>query len=133
MFCSFILNLFIFGHAGSSRRRRSSSCVERRPLERCWEGLLGCSPLVGGAGRVLPSCGAGLLRVLLLWVGLIGGAALLWAGLVGVLPTCGRGFSVAALLWAGFLGVLPSCRAELVGAQASALSAGGPIGAVSGL
>ena len=30
-------------------------------------------------------------------------------GSLGVLPSCGRGFSVAALLWAGFAGVLPSC------------------------
>ena len=38
----------------------------------------------------------------------------------------------APLLWAGLLEVLPSCRAELLGAPASALSAGGSIGAVSG-
>ena len=53
-------------------------------------------------------------------------------GSLGVLPSCGRGFSVAALLWAGFAGVLPSCGPELLGAPASALSAGGSIGAVSG-
>ena len=96
----FYLNLFIFCHAGSSlRRRHSSSCVERRPLEPCWVGFSGCFPRGGGASQ---------------------GASLLWAGLLRVLPSCGRGWWGccplvgraswgAALLRVGLIGVLPSC------------------------
>ena len=146
MFCSVILNLFIFCHAGSSlRHRHCSSCVKRRPLEPCWVGLSGCCPLVGGAGGVLPSCGVGLLEVLpSCGAGLLGVLPSRGAGLLGVLHSCGQGFlgccplvgwcfSRCCPLAGGAARVLPSCRAGLSGAQASALSAGGSVGAISGL
>ena len=141
----FYLNLFIFCHAGSSlRRRHSSSCVERRPLEPCWVGFSGCFPLVGGAGGALPSCGRGFSGCCPLVGGAGGGAALLWAGLLGVLSSCGWGFlgccplvgwclSRCCPLAGGTARVLPSFGAGLSGAQASALSAGGSVGAISGL
>lgn len=118
MFCSFILNLFIFGHAGSSR---AQALLQLCPSGDPWSGAGRVSwgaPSCGRAGRVLPSCGARASQVLpLVGRGFSGcfcgwglsGCALLWAGAGGVLPSCGRGFSVAALLWAGFFSVLPSC------------------------
>ena len=115
----FYFELFIFGRAGSSlRRRHTSSCVELRPLKQGWVVFSGCCPLVGGASRGAAFCGR------CFW-----GAALLWAGLLGCGPlaggasggcSCGRGWKGAALLWAG-----------LSGAQASAPSIRGSVGTVS--
>ena len=126
----FYFELFIFGRAGSSlRRRHTSSCVELRPLKQGWVVFSGCCPLVGGASRGAAFCGR------CFW-----GAALLWAGLLGCRPLvggagrvrsscgrgfwgllfCGRGWKGAALLWAG-----------LSGAQASAPSIRGSVGTVS--
>ena len=108
-------------------------------------GFSGCCPLVGGAGGVLPSCGVGLLEVLpSCGAGLLGVLPSRGAGLLGVLHSCGQGFlgccplvgwcfSRCCPLAGGAARVLPSCGAGLSGAQASALSAGGSVGAISGL
>ena len=104
----FYFELFIFGRAGSSlRRRHPSSCVELRPLKQGWVGFSGAA-LVGGA----------YWGVALLWAGLAGCCPLVGRASQG-LPSCGRGWKGAALLWAG-----------LSGAQASAPSTKGSVGAV---
>lgn len=126
----FYFELFIFGRAGSSlRRRHSSSCVELRPLKQGWVVFSGCCPLVGGASRGAAFCGRCFWGAALLWAGLLGCRPLV-GGAGRVRPSCGRGFwglllcgrgwKGAALLWAG-----------LSGAQASAPSIRGSVGTVS--
>ena len=126
----FYFELFIFGRAGSSlRRRHTSSCVELRPLKQGWVVFSGCCPLVGGASRGAAFCGRCFWGAALLWAGLLGCRPLV-GGAGRVRPSCGRGFwgllfcgrgwKGAALLWAG-----------LSGAQASAPSIRGSVGTVS--
>ena len=100
----FYFELFIFGRAGSSlRRRHSSSCVELRPLKQGWVVFSGCCPLVGGASRGAAFCGRCFWGAALLWAGLIGCGPLV-GGASWVRPSCGQGFLGTALLWAGLLG-----------------------------
>lgn len=143
----FILNLFIFGHAGSSLRRRSPPAVRAETPGAVLGGSLGVLPLWAGGWRGAAllwgrasGCSllwAGLLRVLCGW-GLSRGAAL-WAGLVGCYPCgrgfgccpCGRGFGGAALLWGGASGCCPFAGRSWWGRTGFSSSAGIPIGAVS--
>lgn len=85
------------------------------------------APLVGGAGRVLPSCGAGLQGASLVGGAYFrGGAAPLVGGAGGVLPTCGRGFRAAAPLVGGSSGCCPLAGAELVGRRLQLFRLGAP-------